>query len=131
MKERLLCNMKKVRKKYDCMEYLSVVAPLDKVEKLEDKQSRYIREYVANKEYCIVGTVRRNGFSMNDVNRQWTEMVKLIKSKRLDGIIVANMAAVASNLPEAYRKVGEVVAAGGIVVTVDEGRLELNIRREF
>ena len=50
------------RKEFDCIEYLSVEAPLEKVDYLEDKQSKYIREYVKNKEYSIVGTERRHGF---------------------------------------------------------------------
>ena len=41
--------MARVRKVYDFLEYLSVQAPLDKVDRLEDKQSRYIREYVKTK----------------------------------------------------------------------------------
>ena len=44
-------SRKKKRKIFDCIEYLSVEAPLEKVDFLEDKQSKYIREYVKNKEY--------------------------------------------------------------------------------
>ena len=62
-------SRKKKRKIFDCIEYLSVEAPLEKVDFLEDKQSKYIREYVKNKEYSIVGTERRHGFSQGDVNR--------------------------------------------------------------
>jgi len=39
------------------------------------------------------------------------------------------MAAVSSSLADAYFKVGLIIEAGGVVVTVDEGRLDLNIRR--
>ena len=57
----------KKRKLFECIEYLSVEAPLNKVDYLEDKQSKYIREYVRNKEYMIVGTERRHGFSLVNV----------------------------------------------------------------
>lgn len=117
------------RKEFDCIEYLSVEAPLEKVDYLEDKQSKYIREYVKNKEYSIVGTERRHGFSQRDVNRQWAAIVKLIRDKRVDGVVVANMAAVSDSVPDAFYKVGQIIDAGGIIVTVDEGRLEMNIRR--
>ena len=90
---------------------------------LEDKQSRYIREYVANKEYRIVGTMRRHGFSQRDVNRQWEVIVTKIRKKQLHGVVVANMAAISEDLPDAYKKVGQIVEAGGVIVTVDEGRL--------
>lgn len=96
---------------------------------LEDKQSKYIREYVKNKEYSIVGTVRRHGFSRGDVNRQWAAIAKLIRDKRVDGVVVANMAVVSDSVPDAFYKVGQIIDAGGIIVTVDECRLDMNIRR--
>lgn len=122
-------SRKKKRKVFDCIEYLSVEAPLEKVDYLEDKQSKYIREYVKNKEYSIVGTERRHGFSQGDVNRQWAAIVKLIRDKRVDGVVIANMAAVSDSVPDAFYKVGQIIDAGGIIVTVDEGRLDMNIRR--
>lgn len=122
-------SRKKKRKIFDCIEYLSVEAPLEKVDFLEDKQSKYIREYVKNKEYSIVGTERRHGFSQGDVNRQWAAIVKLIRDKRVDGVVVANMAAVSNSVLDAFYKVGQIIDAGGIIVTVDEGRLDMNIRR--
>ena len=117
---------KRKKKTIECIEYLSVEAPLEKVTMLENKQSRYIREYVANKEYRIVGTMRRNGFSRRDVNRQWEEIVTKIRKKQLHGVVVANMAAISEDLPDAYKKVGQIVEAGGVIVTVDEGRLFIN-----
>ena len=114
------------KKTIECIEYLSVEAPLEKVTMLENKQSRYIREYVANKEYRIVGTMRRNGFSQRDVNRQWEDIVTKIRKKQLQGVVVANMAAISEDLPDAYKKVGQIVEAGGVIVTVDEGRLFIN-----
>ena len=38
--------MRRKIKKMDCIEYLSVQAPLEKVNMLEDKQSKYIHEFV-------------------------------------------------------------------------------------
>lgn len=115
------------RKIYECIEYLSVEAPLDKVEYLEDKQSKYIREYAKNKEYMIVGTERRHGFSQRDVNIQWMKIANLIRNGKAQGVIVANMAAVASNMPDAFYKIGQIIDAGGIIVSVDDGRLSINV----
>ena len=110
------------------LEYLSVEAPLNKVNRLEDKQSRYIREYVKNKNYRIVGSMRRNGSSQRDVDRQWKKIVSMISKKQIDGVVIANMAVVACDLPDAYRKVGQIIEAGGMIVTVDEGMLAMNIK---
>lgn len=83
--------MRRKKKTIECIEYLSVSAPLDIVDRLEDKQSKYIHEYVKNKEYMIVGTERRHGFSQNDVDRQWHQIVDKIRKKQVDGVIVANI----------------------------------------
>lgn len=120
--------MKKNTGVIECIEYLSVEGALDLVNKLEDNQSRYIREHINNKPYKIVGTVRRNGFSQNDVNRQWNWILNKIRKKQVQGIVIANMAAVSNDLPDAYRKVGQVIEAGGVLLTVDEGVLSMNIK---
>lgn len=93
-----------------------------------DKQSKYIHEYVKNKEYMIVGTERRHGFSQNDVDRQWHQIVDKIRKKQVDGVIVANMSVITDNLIDAFIKVAQVQAAGGIIVTVDDGRLAMQLR---
>lgn len=120
--------MRKKIKKMDCIEYLSVQAPLEKVNMLEDKQSRYIHDFAKRSEFHIVGKIRRNGFSQRDVDRQWMQIVNMIRKKQISGVVVANMAAVSSSLADAYYKVGLIIEAGGVVATVDEGRLDMHIK---
>lgn len=120
--------MRRKIKKMDCIEYLSVQAPLEKVNMLEDKQSRYIHDFVKRSEFHIVGKIRRNGFSQRDVDRQWMQIVNMIRKKQISGVVVANMAAVSSSLADAYYKVGLIIEAGGVVATVDEGRLDMHIK---
>lgn len=103
--------MRKKIRKMDCIEYLSVQAPLDKVNMLEDKQSRYIHDFAKKSEYNIVGKIRRNGFSQRDVDRQWLQIANMIRKKQISGVVVANMAAVSSSLADAYLKVGVIVEA--------------------
>lgn len=120
--------MRKKIRKMDCIEYLSVQAPLEKVNMLEDRQSRYIHDFVKRSEFHIVGKIRRNGFSQRDVDRQWMQIVNMIRKKQISGVVVANMAAVSSSLADAYYKVGLIIEAGGVVATVDEGRLDMHIK---
>ena len=120
--------MRKKIRKMDCIEYLSVQAPLEKVNMLEDKQSRYIHDFAKRSEFHIVGKMRRNGFSQRDVDRQWMQIVNMIRKKQISGVVVANMAAVSSSLADAYYKVGLIIEAGGVVATVDEGRLDMHIK---
>ena len=120
--------MRRKVRKMDCIEYLSVQAPLEKVNMLEDKQSKYIHDFAKRSEFHIVGKIRRNGFSQRDVDRQWMQIVNMIRKKQIKGVVVANMAAVSSSVADAYYKVGLINEAGGVVVTVDEGRLEMKIK---
>lgn len=120
--------MRRKIKKMDCIEYLSVQAPLEKVNMLEDKQSRYIHDFAKKSEFHIVGKIRRNGFSQRDVDRQWMQIVNMIRKKQISGVVVANMVAVSSSLADAYYKVGLIIEAGGVVATVDEGRLDMHIK---
>ena len=96
------------------MDVFDVDAPLDKVNMLEDKQRKYIPEFVRNKNYVIMKSVRRNGMSPMEVNRQWDGIVNLLRKEQVQGIVVSNMRAVARDLPDAYRKIGQVVEEGGL-----------------
>ena len=120
--------MRKKIRKMECIEYLSVQAPLEKVNMLENKQSKYIHDFAKRSEFHIVGKIRRNGFSQRDVDRQWMQIVNMIRKKQISGVVVANMAAVSSSLADAYYKVGLIIEAGGVVATVDEGRLDMHIK---
>ncbi len=121
---------KKKDLRYECIAYLSVEAELDKVDRLEDKQLKYIKEYAKAHNILIVGVMRRHGFSMNDVFRNFTQMASLIGKKRVDGVIVAGMKFVSTDLEDAYYKIGMIKAAGGQFVSVDEGNLGMNIVME-
>ena len=73
--------------------------------------------------------MRRNGFSQRDVDHQWNQIVNMIRKKQISEVAVANMAAISSSVADAYFKVRLVIEAGGIVVTVDEGRLDTHIKK--
>ena len=74
------------------------------------------------------GCERRHGFSQNDVDRQWHQIVDKIRKKQVDGVIVANMSVITDNLIDAFIKIAQVQAAGGVIVTVDDGRLAMQLR---
>lgn len=121
---------KKKEPRYECIAYLSVEAALDKVDRLEDKQLKYIKEYAKAHNILIVGVMRRHGFSMNDVFRNFRQIAHLIGKKRVEGVIVAGMQYVSSDLEDAYYKIGMIKAVGGQFITVDEGNLGMDIVME-
>ena len=72
--------------------------------------------------------MHRNGLGQGDCNRQMEKIAQLISQKRVEGVIVANMMSISLNVPDAYYKVGKIKAAGGVIVTVDEGPLGMDIK---
>ena len=61
------------------------------------------------------------------VNRHFNALVAKIKAGEIDGIITSHMLAVSDGVADAYLKVGKVRAAGGHMVTVDEGKLDMRL----
>lgn len=109
--------------------YLSVVNATEKnVEWKEDKQLRYIREYA--KAHCIriVKILRRNILGKNVRDAQFRKMIGAIECGMVDGIIVCKMDLISDTVVDAYKKVGDVVQAGGHMITVDEGELNLPLK---
>lgn len=62
-----------------------------------------------------------------DTNRHYQSIVKQVQSGEAEAVLLANMGMISQNLQDAYSKVGQMIAAGGKVFTVDEGELKLNI----
>ena len=108
--------------------YLSTTGPLWETERRERNQERYIREYAKAHNVEIVGVMRRNGLGQGDCNQQFEKIAQLIRQKRVEGVIIANMMAVSLDIPDAYNKVGKIKAAGGVIITVDEGSLGMNVK---
>ena len=123
-----MSRRKKKESSVEVVAYLSTTGPLWETERREQKQERYIREYAKAHNIDIVGIVRRNGLGQSDVNVQFEKITHLIRQKRVEGVIVINMMAISIDIPDAYYKVGKVKAAGGVIVTVDEGILGMDVK---
>jgi len=111
-----------------CIAYLATEGELFSVETREKKQLSYIQGYADAHSIKIVRIMHRDIVGQADINHHFDKMVAMIQCGKVDGIILANMMSVSSGLADAYHKIGKVKAAGGHIVTVDEGRLGLNIK---
>ena len=116
------------KRKREFIALLSTTGSLIETEKREEKQERYIRNFVKTQDIEIVGVVRRNGLGQADLNRQFEKIIQMIRQKRAEGVIVVNMMAISTDIPDAYYKVGKIIDAGGIIMTVDEGNLGMSVK---
>ena len=123
-----MSRRKKKEPVVEAIAYLSTTGPLWETERRERNQERYIREYAKAHNVEIVGVMRRNGLGQGDCNQQFEKIAQLIRQKRVEGVIIANMMAVSLDIPDAYYKVGKIKAAGGVIITVDEGSLGMNVK---
>lgn len=117
-----------VERELNCVVYLSIEGDLFGADKREEKQLHYIRDYANSHNINIRKKMHRDVMGQKVVNEHWDKMVDLVRRGIVDGIIITNMEAVSSSIPDAFYKIGKVHEAGGVVVTVDEGRLSMPIR---
>lgn len=118
----------------ECIALVCVQAKMEeteKIEHLERRQEKFIREYSKRNGIKIVGVIRCRGLGQMHINQKFNDIVALIQTRKVQGMIVVDMQAISSNLADAYLKVGKVRSAGGIMVTVNDGLLRLNLRSKF
>ena len=124
-----MSRKKKEQLKIKCVAYLSTDGDLYSTEKSENKQLRYLNDYATAHGIDICRVLRRNGMGQAMLNEHWKYMAELIKKGLVEGVLIANTEAVSISVPDAFYKVGQIYEAGGIVVTVDEGKLGMPLRR--
>ena len=119
-------------KKIECIAIVSArcdMRNVEQVEKLEKRQEAYIRKYAKVHGIKIVDVIHGNSQGQSEINKKFLRVVELIRNGKVQGLIAVNMRIISADLEDAYSKVGKVRSAGGEIVTVDEGRLRLNIWR--
>ena len=118
--------------KIECIAMVSArcdMRNVEQIEKLEKRQEAYIRKYAKAHGIKIAGVIHGNGQGQSEINKKFLRVVELIRNGKVQGLIAVNMRILSADLEDAYSKVGKVRSAGGEIVTVDEGRLRLNIWR--
>ncbi len=123
-----MSRRKKLTTVVEVIAFISTTGPVWEIEKREKAQEKYLREYAKAHNIHIVGTVHRNGLGQNEANRQFDKITKLIYQKRVEGIMVANMMAISTSISDAYYKIGKVKEVGGVIISVDEGGLEMKVK---
>lgn len=115
----------------ECIALVCVQAKMEeteKIEHLERRQEKLIREYSKRNGIKVVDVIRCRGLGQMYINQKFNDAVALIQHRKVQGLIAIDMQSIASNLADAYLKVGKVRSAGGVMVTINEGSLKLNIR---
>lgn len=112
-----------------CIAYLSVTGNENETEYRERKQLRYIKEYAASHNITITKIMHKDVLGQRDVNLHFERMTSMVKQGFVDGIIVANTMSVSNSIMDVYMKAGRIAEAGGVMVSVDEGKLMMKIVR--
>ena len=122
-------KQKKIEKPIRCYVYLSTNGDIRTSEFKEKKQLRYINDYAKAHNITVSKILHRGILGVNPANKQFDMIVESIRKKEVDGVLVANMGAISTSIGDAYSKVAKVIIAGGQMITVDEGNLNLNIKK--
>ena len=124
-----LSKVKKKEPRLNCIAYLSVEGDLYNSEIRENKQLKYLYQYAKAHNISICAVISRNSMGQSVVNEHWKTIVGMIRNGKADGVLIANTEAVSSSVSDSFYKIGQVYEAGGVVVSVDEGRLSMPIKR--
>ena len=127
-----MINLRKVKEKkprLNCIAYLSVEGDLYNSEVRENKQLKYLYPYAKAHNISICAVMSRNSMGQSIVNEHWKTIAGMIRNGKADGVLIANTEAVSSSVSDSFYKIGQVYEAGGVVVSVDEGRLSMPIKR--
>lgn len=128
MNKRNKMKQKAKEPQVNCVAYLSTVGDMFTVDLREKKQLRYISEYALAHNIIIKKVLHRDLLGQANVNQHFEKMIHMIRQGKVQGIIAANMLAISLDVADAYLKVGKVRTAGGMMITVDEGRLGMFIK---
>lgn len=117
---------RKKEKRINVVAYLSTDGNMYSAPGKEKRQLRYIKEYANAHNIHIVKIMNRDIANNRDVIKNFKTIASLVAADNgVDGVIVAKTAAVSVSTADAYYKIGLIVEAGGIFISVDEGRLAL------
>lgn len=108
--------------------YLSAKGNEKTVDQKEKNQLKYIREYAKAHNIQIVKVMHRSIMGNYVVNTHFQKMVDMVDKKDVEIILVSKISGIATDLEDAYRKIGKVIQSGGCIVTVDEGEMKLPIQ---
>lgn len=117
---------KNKKKQISAIAYLSTNGNMYSAPVKEQKQLRYIKDYAKAHNIHIVKVMNRDIAVNRDIIRHFKQMAAYIGEKVADGVIVANLSAISTSLPDAYYKVGIIKEAKGVFISVDEGELCLS-----
>lgn len=135
-----MAKKKKLEERKNCFMYLSTEGDLFHAEEREQKQYRYIMEYARAHNIHIVKVFHRDVAAQAVIDHHYAQMVEMVRKGKADGIIVASMMCIARDIPDAFKKIGQLKVAGGVMVSVDDGddldmdikeveSMDINIRR--
>lgn len=119
-------NKKKI--KLRAIVYLSVVGDMRKIPYKEEKQLKYIREYAKANHIKIVKVVHRDVRGDKLMNEQFKSVINDIALGLADVVLVSKTGSIAQSMIEAYQKAGMVAQAGGKLMTVKEGILNMPVK---
>lgn len=103
---------------------------IDYVEKKENKQLRYIEEYVKANNLIPMKILRKGMLGASGKRALLGNAVKLLEKGVAEAILVANMESISYGVADAYMRVSIVKEHGYRVFSVDEGELGLNLYQQ-
>lgn len=116
-----MSKKKKKEQPKNCFMYLATEGDLFHAEEREKKQYKYIMDYARAHNVKIVKVFHKDVAAQQIVDRHYEGLVRRVANGEADGVIVAAMMCISRDIPDAFKKIGQMKVAGGVVISVDDG----------
>ena len=103
----------------------------EKAERKENKQLNYIDKYAKAHGLIPMYIYRRKCFGHYELNRIFTNILKMLDSGKAEAVLVSNAMSISSSVSDAYHKVGRIIENGHRFFSVDEGELKMKIYNPY
>lgn len=124
-----MAKKKRKEKQKNCFMYLATEGDIFHAEEREQKQYRYIMEYAKAHNVKIVKVFHKDVAVQPIVDRHYEMLVNKVARGEADGVIVAAMMCISKDIPDAFKKIGQMKVAGGVVISVDDGKnLDMDVK---
>lgn len=121
--------MKKKDTMLDCIGCVVTDYTQRDCEKKEKAQMEQLRKYAAAHRIRLKGFIYFRIPGAVDRNRKFAEALQQLVEHYMgaEGILLQSMMQIATDVPDAYRKVAQVHQTGGRVISIEEGELKLKL----
>lgn len=115
------------KNKVKVIAFLTATGSLNKIDKIEENQSRQLNRFALKHNLHIVDTVHRAGVSEANCMKKMQNLFRRIQKSEADAILIFNMDEITKDITKAAMLIGDATKVKGSIISVKNGLLRINL----